>query len=198
MSTVTIDTEFLLSAERLRAKGVALARAEDIASVHHLATDLLDVRIAPMSLLETIRQHNPITLFVTHPPQSNRSDGVTGFLALLPLTKAGVDALWDGSFDALAVETRWIVTPREKPHGVYVWGVGAKTARARAHIWGLARYLEQNVYPELPHFARPATERGVALMRVRGYCPLARLRPGSPETFWVRMTSHESPGVASN
>ncbi len=192
---VTRDTGFYLPAERLAALGAERASPQDVSHVHNLAMQLLGDGIASPSMLAAMQAHNEDTVFVVRRPErpedlqgsgDDAAQAVKAFLALLPLTDAGIEALWADHFDPIDVKYNWVSALTKQTKGVYVWGVGGSDRLSRRDIWGLARHLERDVFGDLPHFARPATPRGQTLMRQHGYTPLAALRPGAPQRFWMR------------
>ncbi len=186
--------------------GIARAEPGDVFGVHRLATDLLGARIASVALLSDMHEHNPDTLFVLRNStvcepserETTKEEAVAGFLAILPLNGAGVDAIWRGSFDPLNVDLSQVCSAGDDPQAIYVWGIGGASLKDRATIWAFARFLETDVFAHLAHFARPGTQRGAELMEQRGFRSLATLRHGAPDWLWMRPAltgSAAPPGV---
>lgn len=82
-----------------------------------------------------------------------------GFVAVLPLTRLGLQMLALGAFTATKPDLRLVAKPDERPAGLYMWGVYAPGSLAA----GIALFMEKASSPQydgINLYSRPNTEAG--------------------------------------
>lgn len=91
-----------------------------------------------------------------------------GFIAVLPLTRLGLQMLALGSFNATNPDLRLITKPEEKPAGIYMWGVYGPGPLAA----GMALFMQKIATPQFAGvhlYSRPNTDVGVRFNEVLGF-----------------------------
>lgn len=152
------------------------ARSEaDYAAVHKLATDELGPGLASLEEIKRVDRLTGASIWVIR-----RKGDVTGFLAPLALTAAGVAALVDNTFDAANIDQRWVARIGEPLAGFYCWCYAGKDQVSRgALVLGLRTLIDRH-FADLPFFGRDSTESGARIMRHLGFFPFA----DTPHLFW--------------
>jgi hypothetical protein len=147
----------------------------DFADVHALATQELGPGLASLEEIKRVDALTGASIWVIR-----RRGEVTGFLAPLALTAAGVAALVDDTFDAANIDQKWVARMGEPIAGFYCWCYAGKDQVSRgALVLGL-RTLIDRYFADLPFFGRDATEAGARIMRHLGFFPFA----DTPHLFW--------------
>ena len=140
------------------------ARADEISEARDMAARRIGSAIVGSDALQQVQDRSGSALFVTRGPS-----GLTGVLAIIPLTLDGLRALETGQFDGLSPKLEQITSAGEEPAALYVWGIAA--VRKMAGAWlsnGLLAVFDEAV-PHLPIFATPATPQGDHLLRRVGF-----------------------------
>jgi predicted GNAT family N-acyltransferase len=91
-----------------------------------------------------------------------------GFIAILPLTKLGLQMLALDAFDAASPDLRLIAKPDERPAGIYMWCVYGPGPLAA----GMALFMEKMSTPQyagLNLYSRALTKAGVQFHHVLGF-----------------------------
>jgi len=180
MKDTAIDRTLDLGA-RLRRElaGFALrpARADETPAARGLAARLIGEGIVSARDLERVhRASGGASLFLAH-----EEGALTGVLAFVLLGRAGLQAVRDGSFDALAPADAHLARPGQPASAFYGWGVAATTKASARRLIDGSRAIMDGVLGHLPKFARPTTEAGHRLMRERlGFVDL----PASRGLVW--------------
>lgn len=131
-----------------------------------MAARLIGPQIVQPEALRMVQERSGSALFVTRGPK-----GLTGVLALIPLSSEGLNALESGRFDSLAPQPAEIAMIGQEPEAIYVWGIAA--IRKMAGAWlsnGLLAVFDEAT-PHLPYFARAATSAGEHLLLRVGFAP---------------------------
>jgi hypothetical protein len=151
------------------------ASDQDFAEVHALATQELGPGLASLDEIKRVDALTGASIWVIR-----RRGEVTGFLAPLALTAAGVAALVDNTFDAANIDQKWVARMGEPLAGFYCWCYAGKDQVSRgALVLGL-RALIDRYFPDLPFFGRDSTEAGARIMRHLGFFPFDT----TPHLFW--------------
>jgi hypothetical protein len=143
----------------MAAAGLDLVADADIDEAHALVMRLIGPPVASIAVLRSVHSHTQASLFVF------REGRITGLLAELPLTQAGLAALTAGRFNGLEPLPEQIARPGQDVVAYYCWGNAAETRRAAAATVRGMVIARDEIYPELPHFARaavPADRPGAA------------------------------------
>lgn len=148
---------------------------QDFVDVHALAVEHLGPKLASLDEIKRVDALTDATIWVVR-----RKDAVTGFLATLALTQAGVDALTEGYFDAGAINPRWVSRMGEPLAGWYCWCYAGKDQVSRGALVLALRTLIDTHFPDLPFFGRDSTEAGAKIMRHLGFFPF----DGVEHLFW--------------
>ena len=163
--------EDLLGFDLRPADGNATVRAQD------LAARLIGPEIVSAEALRRVQDQAEAALFVTY-----EGDELTGVLAFVLLSRAGLEAVLRGDFDAQSPAQTHVATPAEIVCGFYGWGVAATTKPTARRLVEAARTMGRGSVAHIPYFARPTTEAGHRLMRERmNFVDL----PGSDGIVWA-------------
>lgn len=151
------------------------ASEEDYAAVHALATQELGPGLASLDEIKRVDQLTGASIWVIR-----RKGEVTGFLAPLALSAAGVKALIDDTFDAANIRAEWVVRVGEPLAGFYCWCYAGKDQVSRgALVLGLRTLIDRH-FQTLPFFGRDSTEAGARIMAHLGFFPF----DSTPHLFW--------------
>jgi hypothetical protein len=147
----------------------------DYVAVHALATAELGPGLASLEEIRRVDALTGASIWVIR-----RKGAVTGFLAPLALTAAGVEALVDNTFNAARIERKWVARVGEPLAGFYCWCYAGKDQVSRgALVLGLRALIDRH-FPDLPFFGRDSTEAGARIMRHLGFFPF----DSTPHLFW--------------
>lgn len=119
-------------------------------------------------VIERILQHNPDCVWTVTPKATSQNAGVTGFVAMLPLTSEGLALLSTGKFDSANPRLSYVCRNTDKPAGIYVWA---------AYLPGLLSggfslfidELSKPPYANVTLYSRPTTEAGVRFNHALGF-----------------------------
>lgn len=148
---------------------------EDFSAVHALATAELGPGLASLEEIKRVDALTGASIWVIR-----RNDAVTGFLAPLALTAAGVAALVDNTFDAAHIRQEWVASLGQPLAGFYCWCYAGRDQVSRgALVLGLRTLIDRH-FPDLPFFGRDSTEAGARIMQHLGFFPF----DATPHLFW--------------
>lgn len=135
--------------------GLEVATDGDIGEAHALVERLVGPPLAGVEAMRAIHTRTQASVFVI------REDGrITGVLGELPLVEAGMKALEAGQFNGAAPDLDHIARPGDPVAAYYCWGFAAETRRASAiGVKGVIA-ARDDVYADLPFFARAAKPAG--------------------------------------
>ncbi len=148
---------------------------QDFVDVHALATSELGPGLASLAEIKRVDSLTNAAIWVVR-----RNDAVTGFLAPLALTSAGVAALTDGTFDPTRIDQMWVARMGEPLAGFYCWCYAGKDQVSRGALVLALRTLIDKHFPDLPFFGKDTTEAGAKIMRHLGFFPF----DGVQHLFW--------------
>lgn len=173
-----LHAKYMTGASEAMMASVRLTHAEsdqDFASVHALATAELGPGLASLEEIKRVDRLTGASIWVIR-----RKGDVTGFLAPLALTSAGVAALVDDTFDAANIDQKWVARVGEPLAGFYCWCYAGKDQVSRgALVLGLRTLIDRH-FPDLPFFGRDSTDAGGRIMRHLGFFPF----DSTPHLFW--------------
>ena len=150
--------------------GFHLAGLHEIARGRAAAVDLVGKNIATVATLMRVQARTRCSVFVA---TSNGGDLIAATSGL-PLTRAALPALASGRFNGIEPPDALIARPDEPVAALYLWGAAGLTWRGRTLALAASVALQREVYPNLPCYARAATDEGAkALAQRMGARPMA-------------------------
>ena len=148
---------------------------QDFADVHALAIAELGPGLASLEEIKRVDGLTNASIWVIR-----RRGEITGFLAPLALTSAGVAALVDNTFNAARIDQKWVARMGEPLAGFYCWCYAGNDQVSRgALVLGLRTLIDRH-FPDLPFFGRDSTDAGARIMRHLGFYPFDT----TPHLFW--------------
>ena len=103
-----------------------------------------------------------------------RNDRLVGFLAMLMLNRAGLEALLSGHIDLQDPAPRFLSGSNDRPVAIYIWGVFA-SALAVDGVAEVMLRLRSPQYDSTDIYASQATKRGARFLQRLNFQPV----PGS-------------------
>jgi predicted GNAT family N-acyltransferase len=152
------------------ARNLVLYQPDEPAAIELIAKARASVPgLADTDQVLKVLRHNPICMMAV--ARKSKFDPAApageGFIAILPLTRLGLQILALGSFNATAPDLRLIAGPDERPAGIYMWAVFAPGPLAA----GMALFMERMATPQYAGvnlYSRPNTEVGRRFNQVLG------------------------------
>ncbi len=139
----------------LKAANLDPASQPDIEVAHAMAVRLIGPQLASVELLTAIQEKTRASVYVF------REDGrITGVLGELPLSTHGLGAIEGARFDGARPQLDQVAAPGEPVLAYYCWGNAAETRRAAAATVRGMIIARDEIYPELPYFARAVVPAG--------------------------------------
>ena len=130
--------------------------------------------IANIETIVEVSRRNPLSLLVY------RENGkVTGVVCYLMLRPAGLLAIATDKFNGVNPDLDMIAGTGEVPLAGYGWALAAKSRKAAAAVLVGLEKVRSELYPNIPFFARAATNDGRRVLcgRLR-YLPFPRSNTG--------------------
>jgi hypothetical protein len=154
--------------EGLKAYEMAPAAPEDMFEARAFAAALIGPDIVSPQTLSWVHAYTGGALFLAH------EDGrLTGVLATVMLTEAGVRACFTDTFEALDPDLNHVAPAGSDPAGAYAWGVAGSTRDTAKRVVAAGGSIYANELGHLPYFTRPATAAGARLVLERfGFQPI--------------------------
>ena len=148
--------------------GLRPAVGEEIAIARDLAAELMKHDVVSIETIQAVQAIQPAAMLVC-----DDGDRITGVFGQLLLRPSAVRPLFDGSFDALNVDTDFLTRAGEPAALGYAWGLAASTKKAAAALILHGQLVRRRLFPNLTIFTRAVTPVGrhIALNRY-GYVPL--------------------------
>lgn len=152
-------------------------RDAQLSQLHSLADSLIEGEIASEETLRAVQAATGRSLHLRD------ADGAPdAFLASIPLTESGVEALLAGRFGLAEPELSWLARPGVPAAALLSWGIGGRSAAgqsaaARGLIHGWAA-----VYHDAPVYTRARTSEGLGFMSRLGFQPVSD-QPGGDTLF---------------
>jgi hypothetical protein len=136
---------------------VTLDRIEEF---HALADELIDGDIASAEDIARVQSWTRRSLHM------RVWNGVPdGFVASIPLSQSGVDALFAGKFGFANAQRDWVCGPEERAAALLSWGLAGRTPHAQAAALRALLVGWRGFYSDVRVYARARTVEGRALMR---------------------------------
>lgn len=113
-------------------------------------------------VVHKVLKHNPDAVWVIARNRSAEDVAKQGFIAMLPLTKAGLHLLANGQFNSADPDLCLITRPGERPAGIYIWAIYAPGLLAG----GISLFMEKIAeapYDGVTLYTRPNTAQGIQL-----------------------------------
>lgn len=141
----------------------------DIIEARKLAADLIDSSIASVGVFMTIEKVCGIGMLIY------REKGkITGVAGLLNLSETGVQTLMRNGFNGPNPALSDLATHGAPVYGSYAWLGAATTHASRTAVVLVSAGLEDEIYGDLPAFAKAVTPLGAAAIQTYlGFEPLA-------------------------
>ncbi len=150
--------------------GFHLASPDEIARGRAAAARLVGANIASVETLLRIQSRTACCAFVATDPEGRLIAAVSG----LPLNHAALAPLESGRFDGVSPPQALVARPQDMVAALYLWGAAGLTWRGRTLALAASVALQREVYPNLPCYARGATNDGErALAQRMGARPAA-------------------------
>jgi hypothetical protein len=102
--------------------------------------------------------------------QSRSDRKMVGYVALIFLNKAGLEALEESRFDGIDPDMRMVVPSDTRPEAIYMWVVVLRKI-SRIAGWLIANALGAERYGGVPLFATAGTSGGLNALKGRGFIP---------------------------
>lgn len=169
------------SIELFAGVGLKSATREDIGSIHRLAKAMIGGQVADEAALWRVQSlMHGAALYVYR----ERGE-ITGFLAWLPLSPEGVEALIAGLFNGLDPAASHLCAVGAQGGAAYGWGYAGRTRRATAAVIKGTYLARNDMCGAMPFFTRAATADGARILSGRLECLPFRDIPG---LFWSEPT----------
>jgi len=163
----------------------------DIIEAHDFAEALIGGKIASPEALWRVHRRSGAGVYLNR----DDDDRLVGVVANVLLSKAGLEAVWDESFDAVEPATRHVARESEEPAAVYAWGIAASNHASAMVMYAGLGGMVMGAIPHLTFFGRVATEAGrkLAIERI-GFRPV----PGSTTgLLWIEPFAQRAPAAAA-
>ena len=142
--------------------------AEAIREARALAVGLIGDGVASAQCLICLQSHFGAAIF------GLRQEGaLTGLLAAFPLNAEGFQALEQGAFDAVALDTALVARPGEEPAAYYGWAFAATNHDGGRAVMMASVDIHRLLYWAVPTYARAVTADGSRALQRIGFRPHA-------------------------
>ena len=138
--------------------------------------------------------HNPDCLWaIARRGRYNQEERGEGFIAMLPLTAAGLSQLGAGTLDTRNPDLRLLAKAGERPAGIYIWATFAPGALA-AGVALFMRQMEAPLYRGVDLYTRPNTPDGFRFNETLGLRKGAKIGPNFvPYLYVYPRAAHSTP-----
>ncbi len=176
-STARVHANYAPGASEAMMKSLRLEHPleSEYEAVHAIARDTIGGPLAPLEEIRRVDEMTGSAIWVVR-----RHGVVAGFLAPLALSEAGRNALIDGTFNAGAIERRWVARLGEPLDAFYCWSYAGRDQVTRGALVMALRRLIDGFFPELTFYGRDTTEAGARIMLHLGFLPHGT----TPHLFW--------------
>ena len=170
--------------------GMAPARMIDMIEAHDFAEGLIGGKIASPEALWRVQRRSGAGVFLYH-----EEERLTGIVANVLLSPAGLKAIWDETFDALDPAPRHICREADEPAAVYAWGIAASNHPAAKQMLDALGAMVTGAIPHLTFFGRVATPAGrrLAIERI-GFKPVP---DSTTDLLWIEPFNQRAPAAAA-
>lgn len=133
-----------------------------------IAASLIDPNIAPASAYAEAADWSGMCALVF-----TEEARVTGMVAILFLSRTGLEAVAEQTFNARAPHKTHLARAGEPAYGGYAWGIAATTKPGARACVGFADAVRREVFGRVPVFSRAATADGMRVLTGHlGYRPV--------------------------
>jgi hypothetical protein len=166
-----IPTNRLNSAAMLaiaESMGLSAPTRDEMIMAREMAGRRMGHEVVSLATLEAVQEVQPAATLVF------MEDGeVTAVSGQLLLSPGSVRPIFEGAFDALEVDVRYLTVEGEVAALGYAWGIAATTKKGGAAVIAVGKALRAALFPDLTIFTRAVTPVGrhIAVDR-HGYVPL--------------------------
>jgi predicted GNAT family N-acyltransferase len=131
-----------------------------------------------ISIVDRVFAHNPDCVWAIARRNRYNPDAPAGegFIAMLPLTAAGLRHLAAGTLDTRDPDLSLLTTPDQRPAGIYIWATFAPGVLA-AGVALFMREMDTPVYSGVDLFTRPNTPDGFRFNETLGLRKGAKIGP---------------------
>jgi len=144
--------------------GLEALDADGIRDARALAAQLIGEGIATDGHLAALQAHFGASIF------GLRQDGaLCGLLAAFPLNEAGLEAVEQGRFNAVALDLALVARAGEQPTAYYGWGFAATNKDGARAVLKASVDIHRLLYWAVPTFARAVTADGVRALQSIGF-----------------------------
>lgn len=138
------------------------------------------------SIVNNVVAHNPDCLWAIARTRKYNQDAPVGegFVAMLPLTAAGLRHLGAGTFDTRNPDLSLLCAPGQRPAGIYIWATFAPGVLAA----GVALFMKQMaspLYRGVDIYTRPNTPDGFRFNETLGLKKGAKIGPNFVPYLYV-------------
>jgi predicted GNAT family N-acyltransferase len=139
-----------------------------------------------MSVVYNVLAHNPDCLWaVARRSKYNQEHQVgEGFIAMLPLTAAGLNHLGAGTLDTRSPDLNLLAKPNERPAGIYIWATFAPGVLA-AGVALFMKQMDSPLYRGVDIYTRPNTPDGFRFNETLGLKKGAKIGPNFVPYLYV-------------
>ena len=151
--------------------------------------------ITDTSIVNEVVNHNPDCLWAIVRKSKYNPDApvAEGFIAMLPLTAAGLNHLAAGTLDTRKPDLRLLAKPNQRPAGIYIWATLAPGVLA-AGVALFMREMEAPLYRGVDLFTRPNTPDGFRFNETLGLKKGASIGAVyAPHLYTFQRSSREAP-----
>jgi len=139
-----------------------------------------------MSVVYRVIDHNPDCVWAIARRGKYNQDAPVGegFIAMLPLTAAGLSHLGAGTLDTRNPDVKLLARPGERPAGIYIWATFAPGVLAA----GVALFMQQMdspLYRGVDLYTRPNTPDGFRFNETLGLKKGAKIGPNFVPYLYV-------------
>lgn len=149
---------------------VGRAKPEELPELYALTQREVGENITSLETLQRMHAYNHDTVWGVYraSDQSRADKKMVGYVALIFLNKAGLEALEQGRFDGIDPDMRMVVPSDTRPEAIYMWVVVLRKI-SRIAGWLIANALGAERYGGIPIFATAGTTGGLNALKGRGF-----------------------------
>jgi predicted GNAT family N-acyltransferase len=150
--------------------------------------------LAATSDVLRIMRHNPDCMFALARKSKFNLESVNGegFIAMLPLTKLGLQLLGLDALNTANPDVRFIAKPGERPAGIYIWCLLAPGPLA-AGVALFMQHIASPPYDGVNLYSRPNTDIGRRFNESLGLTPGAKIGPMEAPQLWYFTRTPQKP-----
>lgn len=152
------------------------ATATEIPELVALGEELINDRLADAATIKRVHSVTEITAWAFG------SDPIEGLVLAVPLSEAGLAALEANEFQPGDPDRAHVAGIGELCAACYIGIYAGATYEARKAVMSGAAVIRMGIFPQVPCFARAATEDGARSMESLGWAPAGF----GPDKLWMQ------------